>query len=82
MEVSIVELRRHTRRVIEAVVRGETVTITSRGKAKVRMVPLESERPRIRAREHPAFGIWKDRKDMQDVEAYLEAQRKRRRHAL
>jgi prevent-host-death family protein len=83
MEVSIVELRRHTRRVMEAVARGETVTVTSRGKVAAVMVPPEQRKePEIPITEDPAFGMWKDRDDMKDPSAWVRELRGRRRHAL
>jgi antitoxin (DNA-binding transcriptional repressor) of toxin-antitoxin stability system len=67
---------------MEAVARGETVTVTSRGKVAAVMVLPEATRPRMKVRDHPAFGMWKDREDMRDPSAWVREQRRKRRHAL
>jgi hypothetical protein len=51
------------------------------GKLRARLEPIESKsktKPRMKVEDHPAFGMWKDRKDMEDVEAYLRNLRKPR----
>jgi prevent-host-death family protein len=73
MEASVVDLRRKMRAVLAAVDRGETVTITYRGKPKAKIVPVGEKppRPRIPITEDPAFGMWKDREDTRDAQAYV-----------
>jgi prevent-host-death family protein len=56
--------------VLKAVERGETVVVSYRGKAKARIVPLSSSKA-TGLRTGEAFGLWKDRKDMGDVSAYV-----------
>ena len=61
--------------------RGETVTITSRGEPRAQLVgvdlhqglPTAGEKERM-----PAFGMWRDRDDMADVDAYVQGLRKGR----
>ena len=82
MDVTFAELRRHTARVRRALERNEQVTLTYRGKAKGVIHPVAGEgaRPEVQVRvvDHPAFGMWKDRKDMEDVHAWLRNLRHRR----
>ncbi len=71
------------REVLAAIDRGETITLTYRGKTKALIVPAtEAARPRMRVREHPAFGMWKDRDDMKDPSAWVRELRRERQHAL
>jgi antitoxin (DNA-binding transcriptional repressor) of toxin-antitoxin stability system len=74
MEASIVDLRYRMKSVLEALDRGESVTVLHRGKPRARLEPIESApkgKARMKVEDHPAFGMWKDRKDMEDVDAYL-----------
>ena len=63
--------------------RGETVTITYRGKPRARLVGIEQKHePASRgAASFPAFGMWKDRDDMKDVDACVRDLRKTRTYA-
>ena len=79
MQPSIVDLRYRMKSVLEALDRGESVTVLHRGKPRARLTPIKSRpKPRMKVEDHPAFGMWKDRKDMEDVEAYLRNLRKPR----
>ena len=81
MQASIVDLRYRMKSVLEALDRGETVTVLHRGKPRARLEPIESKasaKPRMKVEDHPFFGMWKDRKDMEDVDAYLRKMRKNR----
>ncbi len=72
MEVSVAEFRRKTKEVLETVDRIGSVTITSRGKPRAIVTSVREPKKRRRSiREYPAFGMWKDREDMRDVEAYV-----------
>jgi antitoxin (DNA-binding transcriptional repressor) of toxin-antitoxin stability system len=85
MKVTIVDLRTRTAEVIKALDRNERVTILYRGKPKGIIYPAKDpERKRMRASEHPAFGMWKDREDMKDPAAWVRKLRsaRRQRHAL
>lgn len=73
MKATIVDLRYRMKDVLGALDRGETVTVSYRGKAKAKLVPIAEpeDEPRIQVRELPFFGMWKDRKDMADPVAYV-----------
>jgi len=70
MRVSAKELRTHTRRLLDALDRGEDVVITYRGKARARVVPIEGSPGREELLE--LFGIWKDHGASEDVERYVD----------
>ncbi len=76
MKVSAKELRTRTRQLLEAVERGEEVVITYRGKARARVVAIDSESVTLPDRE--LFGIWRDYEEAQDVEHYLDEVRRGR----
>jgi len=73
MEASIVDLRYRMKDVLRAIERGETVTVTYRGKEKAHLVPAiaAAGRTLVNPRDHPACGMWKDREDMADPVAYV-----------
>jgi antitoxin (DNA-binding transcriptional repressor) of toxin-antitoxin stability system len=78
MNASVLDLRRNMKDVIAALDRNESVTLTYRGRRKASIVPCEREHARTKVSEHSAFGIWADRKDMQDVASYVKNLRKGR----
>ena len=63
---------------LDAIDRGEPVTITYRGKPRARVVPLDTNLGEGTADDPPVFGIWKDRKEVEDVQRYVDAIRKAR----
>jgi prevent-host-death family protein len=73
MEASIVDLRYRMKDVLRAIDRGETVTVTYRGKEKARLVPSSAAAGRtlVNPSDHPFVGMWKDREDMADPVAYV-----------
>ena len=80
MEARIVDLRYRMKSVLEALDRGETVTILHRGKPRAQLTPIAAKAKSSvpRATDHPFFGMWKDRRDMEDVDAYVRGIRKSR----
>jgi hypothetical protein len=79
MNVTTLDLRRRTKEIIEALDRKETVTIYYRGKKKGVIHPVKEEKDKRRSlRDLPAFGMWADREDMKDVDAWLRKIRKGR----
>ena len=73
METSIVDLRYRMKDVLRAIDRGETVTVTYRGKEKARLVPANAAAGRapVKVSDQPFVGMWKDREDMADPVAYI-----------
>ena len=90
MIVTMTELRHRMGEILSAIERNETVTLTYRGRPKAVISPVngkasekkEGESELLAMMKHPAFGMWKDRKDMEDVEAYVRNLRKERYHDL
>ena len=78
MKISAKELRTKTRLMLDAIDRGEEVTITYRGKPRARVVPLDADPGDGTTHDPPVFGIWKDRRDVEDVQRYVDAIRKAR----
>jgi len=71
MNVSTVDLRYRTKDILRAVERGESVTVLHRGKEKARIVPPPAKHGAMKLRTPEAFGLWKGRKELRDVGAYL-----------
>jgi antitoxin (DNA-binding transcriptional repressor) of toxin-antitoxin stability system len=78
MEISVSDLRRRMKDVLRALARNESVTLLYRGKPKGIIRPLSENKPAMKVTEHPAFGMWKDRKDLQDVGTFVRSLRKGR----
>ena len=83
MKASILDLRRRMGDVLRALERNEPVTITHRGRETAVMMPSGAMRSRpVSVTEHPAFGMWRDRTDMEDPSAYVSRLREGRFDAL
>ena len=79
MKASVVDLRYRMKDILKALDRNETVTITYHGKERALLVPIPgAHQKRKRIRDHPFFGMWADRKDMEDVEGYVRKLRENR----
>lgn len=79
MNASVRELRASTKSILSAVGRGDTVTITYRGKPCARILPLKKNHAgKGNFEDDSIFGIWRDNKDVADVEAYVRQLRKAR----
>ncbi len=76
MKATAKDLRYNLKNILETIDRGEEVLITNRGRIKARIVSAE-KKPET-TMKNPFVGIWKDRKDMQNVEAYVRDIRKGR----
>lgn len=77
MKVSILDLRRRIKDVLRALDRNESVTIYYRGKEKAILSPSRQQTGKS-IKDHEAFGMWRDRKDMTDVDDYVRILRKGR----
>jgi prevent-host-death family protein len=78
MKATVLDLRYRTKDVLKAVERGETVTVLYRGKEKAAVQPIPTKSRRTKISADAAFGMWKDRKDLRDVEGYVRKLRKSR----
>lgn len=83
MKATFLDLRRRMREILRALERSESVTILYRGEAKAILHPIhERDEHGTRAADHPAFGIWADRKGMGDVATFVRELRQGRARAL
>ncbi|TVQ02312.1 MAG: type II toxin-antitoxin system prevent-host-death family antitoxin [Balneolaceae bacterium] len=71
MKATAKDLRFHAKELLDAVERGETVTITRRGVPKAYLTPIK----KIKKGSHSLFGIWSDRKEVKDVNRYMDSLR-------
>jgi len=80
MKVTTKSLRTRAREILDCVDRGEPVTITYRGKPRARLVSIDQEKAAMveQTPEIPVFGMWNDRDDIADVDAYVRRLRKGR----
>lgn len=69
------DLRTHASAILKSVQKGEEVVITVRGESVAVMKPIRMEKRRFTS---AGFGMWKDRKDMKDVEKWLADRRNER----
>lgn len=70
MKVGARELRARAARVLEEVRRGSEVTVTYRNVPIAVIRPTKTER-KARRFEPIGFGMWANRKDLEDVEAWI-----------
>jgi prevent-host-death family protein len=78
MKATVLDLRYRTKDILKAVERGQTVTVLYRGKETALIQPIRPASQRHKLSEDKAFGIWKDRKDLRDVAAFVRKLRKSR----
>ncbi|MGE0267556.1 MAG: type II toxin-antitoxin system Phd/YefM family antitoxin [Candidatus Omnitrophota bacterium] len=76
MNTTIRQLRSETKSIIETVMKGEEVIITNRGKACAKIVPIDQDTSPTSHEE--IFGLWKNRKDMDNPSEYVRGLRKGR----
>ena len=81
MNATFLDMRRNPQKILAALARNETVTLSYRGKPLARIEPIEKT-AKCSAAEHPAFGMWAHRSDMADPSAYVRELRKGRFGAL
>ena len=78
MKATILDLRRNPGKILEAIERNETVTLSKRGRKIAYIVPRKEAKGALSLKESPAFGMWKDRSDMDDPSEYVRRIRKGR----
>ena len=83
MEISAKSLRSRVGDILSCLDRGESVTITYRGKPRARLVGIEAGGAASPRGPDPflAFGMWRDRDDLTDVNAHVRGLREGRWHA-
>lgn len=81
MKASFLDLRRRMNDVLRAIDKNEAVILTYRGKEKCVMYPVRKTAAKSVA-SHPAFGMWKDRQDIGDVNELVDKLRRGRSHVV
>jgi antitoxin (DNA-binding transcriptional repressor) of toxin-antitoxin stability system len=76
MQASALDLRTHTRDLLGHVAAGETVIISHRGHPAAMLAPLAGKTSK--SADLPAFGMWADRKDLEDPSAFVRELRRSR----
>jgi prevent-host-death family protein len=71
MEITTKQLKIQPGRIISQVNNGQEITITYRGKAYARIIPVKDGNFLLKDFDDELFGIWKDRKDMDNVDEYI-----------
>ena len=80
MEISTKQLRLQPGMILSQVNKGLDVIITYRGKPSAKIIPIPTEDLIYNDdTEDEIFGIWKDRKDIENVEQYVRKIRKGRK---
>lgn len=77
MKTTAKDLRINTKRILDAVERGQEVVITVRGQPRARIVAFKSRKRTKRIKGKDAlFGIWKDNPKVRNVETYIDSLRR------
>ncbi|MCX7046197.1 MAG: type II toxin-antitoxin system prevent-host-death family antitoxin [Candidatus Sumerlaeota bacterium] len=82
METALTQISKHSKKILEALERKETVAVTYRGKRRAILISAAPPRKRPKSSEHPSFGIWKDRLSDEDVPVMVRRLRKNRFDAV
>ena len=77
MTVTAKQLRLRTSEVLKKVQQGGTVTVTLRGKPVAKVLSFDAKKDK-KLSDYSAIGMWADREDMKDVDAWLRNVRKPR----
>jgi prevent-host-death family protein len=75
MKTTAKSLRMDTKHILDIVERGEEVIVSKRGKPCARIVPIARKAAEKNARQDALFGIWKENKTVQDVDAFIDSLR-------
>jgi antitoxin (DNA-binding transcriptional repressor) of toxin-antitoxin stability system len=79
MKASVLDLRKKMKKILNAIERNEKITLTYRGKTKAIIYPYGTEKDKnYNILEDPAFGMWKNRKEMKNPVKYIKNLRKSR----
>lgn len=78
MKVTVLDLRRNPRKILDAIERHESVTLSKRGREIALIIPKKEPKGDLSLKDSPVFGLWKDRTDMDDPIAYVRRVRKGR----
>ncbi|MFQ5660966.1 MAG: type II toxin-antitoxin system Phd/YefM family antitoxin [Gammaproteobacteria bacterium] len=75
MKTTAKSLRLDTKTILDAVERGEEVIVSKRGRPCARIVPVQKKTAKNNIQDTGLFGIWKENKVVQDVNAFIDSLR-------
>lgn len=78
MKASLLDLRRKTNKVVEAIDKNQKVTLTRRGKTFAVITPANSKAKAVLVKDHPAFGMHAESQNKEDVLDYMKKIRSNR----
>jgi prevent-host-death family protein len=78
MVITTKQLRVEPGKIISQAANGQEITVTYRGKPQAKIVPIASRNSHVSG-EGELFGMWKDRKETENVEQYVRNLRKGRK---
>jgi len=78
MEITTKQLRMQPGRILSQVSAGQEITVTYRGKPRAKIIPIANNAG-FNEPDGELFGIWKNRKEMGNVEQYVRTVRKGRK---
>ncbi|MEK8019839.1 MAG: hypothetical protein VSS75_023440 [Candidatus Parabeggiatoa sp.] len=79
MQITVEELSCDVEKLLNAIQYGDPIFLMYHGKPQAKIVKLTSKTsPKRDLSESPLFGLWQDREDCQDVEAYVDDLRRGR----
>ena len=78
MNVSTKELRIQPGRIIDQVVNGEEITVTFRGKALAKIIPISEVESDLADQENSIFGMWSSHDQNENVDALVREMRQGR----
>jgi antitoxin (DNA-binding transcriptional repressor) of toxin-antitoxin stability system len=78
MKSTLSEMRKNPGKIIEAIERNEMVTLYSRGREVASIIPRTQAKEPLSLASSPAFGMWKDRTDLDNPAEYVRRQRRGR----
>ncbi len=76
MNATVLDLRENMKKIMSAIEHNEPVTLSYRGRKTAMIVPCAAGHSNSSAANHPAFGMWADRKDMDNVDEFVRNLRK------
>jgi prevent-host-death family protein len=71
MKITTKELRIQPGKIIDQVANGHEITVTFRGKALAKMIPIKNKVKTTGKESLSIFGLWKDHTDTENVEDYV-----------
>jgi prevent-host-death family protein len=78
MKATAKDLRFYAKELLESANRGESITISYRGKPYAKLVPIENDSENKDETPHTLFGIWSDHGAIQDIDEHVRQLRKGR----